>query len=212
LFGGSYDEAEPFQRPKYGVLDVMNDHRGVVCARDYGDSYMMLQNARLRCTFSPVDSGGLFGDRLAVLDQYAHVLMEFSDDELREVARVANAKEGSQDRIGDSSKLEGFNYKEAQIHGEVDLKKHVKRLVVHPRHLVDGVDEMQIRKACDKHGWEFQWMQEERKRRIWEERQTQDVALLERSWRSEEVIEMPKGFMKQVSGGTNNTEGNNKSK
>lgn len=204
LFGGSYDEAEPFQRPKYGVLDVMNDHRGVMCARDYGDSYMMLQNARLRCTFSPVDSGGICGDRLAVLDQYAHVLMEFSDDELKEVSRVANAKEGSQDRIGDSTKLEGFNYKEAQIHGEVDLKKHVKRLVVHPRHMVDGSDEMQIRKACNKHGWEFQWMHEERKRRIWEERQTHDDFLLERSWRSEEVVSMPKGFLNETNRRTNN--------
>jgi len=204
LFGGSYDEAEPFVRPKYGVLDVMNDNRGVMCARDYGDSYMMLQNARLRCTFSPVDSGGLCGDRLAVLDQYAHVLMEFSDDELREVSRVANAREGSQDRIGDSSKLEGFNYKEAQIHGEIDLKKHVKRLVVHPRHMVDGVDEMQIRKVCNTHGWEFQWMHEEKKRRMWEERRNPDVALMERSWRSEEVVTMPKGFLNQTNRSNNN--------
>eukprot|EP00411_Alexandrium_monilatum_P025387 CAMPEP_0175336310 /NCGR_PEP_ID=MMETSP0095-20121207/3746_1 /TAXON_ID=311494 /ORGANISM="Alexandrium monilatum, Strain CCMP3105" /LENGTH=578 /DNA_ID=CAMNT_0016633663 /DNA_START=1 /DNA_END=1737 /DNA_ORIENTATION=+ len=202
LFGGVYDEAAPFERPKYGVLDVMNDNRGVLCARDYGDSYFMLKNARLRCTFSPVDSGGICGDRLAVLDQYAHVLMEFSDDELREVCRVATAKEGSQDRIGDSTKLDGFNYKEAQIHGELDLAKHVKRLVVHPRHLVDGVDEGRIRKLCAKHGWEFIWMHDERKRRIYEERQSQDHAMLEMSWASQETVSLPPSFMQANAGKT----------
>mmetsp|Transcript_12392 Transcript_12392/g.36113 ORF Transcript_12392/g.36113 Transcript_12392/m.36113 type:complete len:555 (+) Transcript_12392:101-1765(+) len=196
LFGSSYDGASPFERPKYGVLDVMNDNRGVMCARDYGDSYLMLKNARLRCTFSPVDSGGIMGSRLAVLDQYAHVLMEFSDDELREVARVANAREGSKDRIGDSTKLDGFNYKEAQIHGEVDLAKHVKRLVVHPKHLVDGIDETRIRNVCSKHGWEFMWMHEERKRRIYEERQSQDGAMLEMSWANEDVVALPAEFLR----------------
>jgi len=173
----------------------MNDNRGVFCARDYGDSYLMLKNARLRCTFSPVDSGGICGTRLAVLDQYAHVLMEFSDDELKEVSRVANAREGSADRIGDSTKLDGFNYKEAQIHGEIDLAKHVKRLVVHPKHLVDGVDEARIRKLCSKHGWEFMWMQDERKRRIYEERQSQDGAMLEMSWANQDVVALPKDFL-----------------
>merc|ERR1719330_2055951 len=67
LFGTCYDDAPAFERPKYGVLDVMNDNRGVLCARDYGDSYFVLKNARLRCTFSPVDSGGITGERLAVL-------------------------------------------------------------------------------------------------------------------------------------------------
>lgn len=190
LFGTSYDNAAPFERPKYGVLDVMNDHRGVLCARDYGDSYLVLKNARLRCTFAPVDSGGICGSRLAVLDQYAHVLLEFSDDELREVVRVANAKEGSVDRIGDSAKLEGFNYKEAQIHGELDLAKHVKRLVVHPRHLVDGFDEERIRKVCDKHGWEFLWMHEEKKRRIYEDRESRDSSALEMSWASQDYISL----------------------
>ena len=30
LFGGEYDEAEGRERCKYGVLNVMNDFRGVV--------------------------------------------------------------------------------------------------------------------------------------------------------------------------------------
>jgi len=38
--------------------------------------------------------------RLAVLDQYAHVLAEYSDEELCEVARVANAPCGSRIELG----------------------------------------------------------------------------------------------------------------
>merc|ERR1719353_1820019 len=38
LFGGHYDSAEPFDRCKYGVLNVMNDHRGVTNCFRYGDS------------------------------------------------------------------------------------------------------------------------------------------------------------------------------
>ena len=34
LFCGAYDGCEPFDRPKYGVLNAMNDYRGVVkCAQ-----------------------------------------------------------------------------------------------------------------------------------------------------------------------------------
>eukprot|EP00928_Gymnodinium_smaydae_P011793 TRINITY_DN14316_c0_g5_i1.p1 TRINITY_DN14316_c0_g5~~TRINITY_DN14316_c0_g5_i1.p1 ORF type:complete len:566 (-),score=150.77 TRINITY_DN14316_c0_g5_i1:7-1704(-) len=188
LFGGCYDDAKPFERPKYGVLDVMNDHRGVLCARQYGDSYMHLKNVRLRATFAPEDSGGIEGNRLAVLDNYAHVLMEYSDTELQEVARVANAPEGSPDRIGDSDKLEYYNYKEAQFHGEVDLSKHVQRLVVHPRHRVDGMAEDRIRAICEKHGWEFMWMDDEKKRRLYEERSARDGKAVELSWASNDAI------------------------
>merc|ERR1712048_1352455 len=120
-----------------------------MCARQYGDSYLMLKNVRLRATFAPEDSGGMEGSRLAVLDQYAHVLLEYSDNELMEVCRVANAPEGTADRIGNSENLEMYNYKEAQFHGEIELSKHVSRLVVHPRHRVDGFREDRIRGVCE---------------------------------------------------------------
>jgi len=172
LFGGAYDDSMPFERPKYGVLDVMNDYRGVLCADQYGDSYLVLKSARLRCTFAPEDSGGICGSRLAVLDQYAHVLLEYDDRELREVARVASAPMGSEDRIGDSNQLASYNYKEAQIHGELDLGKHIKRLVVNERHRVPRAQfrEAQIQALCEKHGWELVWMSDERTRRIFDER------------------------------------------
>merc|ERR1719201_2045510 len=102
----------------------MNDPRGVVPCYHYGDSYLVLKNVRLRCTFAPEDSGGICGSQLAVLDQYAHVLLEYEDHELQEVARIASAPSGSVERLGDSLRL--ADHKEAHIHGDIDLKKHVQ--------------------------------------------------------------------------------------
>ena len=36
LFGTAYDGAHAFERPKYGVQNIWNDHRGVVGAKQYG--------------------------------------------------------------------------------------------------------------------------------------------------------------------------------
>ncbi|CAK9060862.1 unnamed protein product [Durusdinium trenchii] len=91
LFGGCYDDSKPFERCKYGALSVMNDYRGVLSAYQYGDSYLVLKDVRLRTTFAATDSGGIAGSRLAVLDKYAHVLQEYDDRELRELVEVALA-------------------------------------------------------------------------------------------------------------------------
>lgn len=91
LFGGAYDNCEPFERCKYGALNVMNDFRGVVTAKGYGDSYLVLKDVRLRTTFASRDSGGLQKNRLGNLDCYAHVLQEYSDSELKKLIAVAMA-------------------------------------------------------------------------------------------------------------------------
>jgi hypothetical protein len=188
LFGGSYDNAVAFDRPKYGLLDVMNDYRGVVCAYHYGDSYLVLRNVRLRTTFASDDSGGMCGSRLAVLDQHAHTLLEYDDNELLEVARVASAPQGSEERIGDSLNL-GV-YKETQIHGEIDLKAHVCRLVASERHHSKDADygEDRVRALCRKHGWDLSWIDEERARRLTEERIAANPDGFKVNWGNGEVL------------------------
>lgn len=100
LFGDCYQHAKPFERCKYGALNVTNDFRGVVSASQYGDSYVVLKDVRLRCTFASEDSGGMKGSRLGMLDKYAHVLKEYKDTELKEVVRVASAAMGSDEKPG----------------------------------------------------------------------------------------------------------------
>lgn len=172
LFTGAYDSPEVtgFDRCKYGVVNIVNDYRGVVRCAQYGDSYIVLKNVRLRCSFSPMDSANLKADKLAVLDFYGHVLMEFSDDELRETVRVANGKDKVV--VGDSCvQVELFQYKEAQIHGEIRFKDHVERLVADDRHNNGGWMSVELQSLCKRLGWKFSWMKDEQKRLLKCERQ-----------------------------------------
>lgn len=197
LFGGCYDRATGFERPKYGVQNVMNDPRGVVKCAQYGDSYFILKGARLRCTFSPEDSANLKADRLAVLDFYGHVLNEYTDDELRETIKVANSPDAA--LLGDSGKVGNMKYKEAQIHGEVAFAKHAERLVAHIRHRDKG-EGPRIQAMCARHGIAFSWMDEETERMraesmhklggaAWKER-------LERLQEDGGDLDVPEGFCK----------------
>mmetsp|Transcript_49535 Transcript_49535/g.143724 ORF Transcript_49535/g.143724 Transcript_49535/m.143724 type:complete len:671 (+) Transcript_49535:74-2086(+) len=165
LFGGAYDGTKGFDRPKYGVLNTMNDHRGVIKCAQYGDSYIVLKDVRLRSTFSPEDSANLKADRLAVLDYYGHVLQEYSNDELKETLKVAMSSEAA--LLGDSSKVGAMKYKETQIHGAICFEKHVDRLVANVRHR--GSDTRKLQAICEKHGWKFSWMDQEKKRMEQEE-------------------------------------------
>merc|ERR1712048_162851 len=69
--------------------------------------------------------------------------------------------------------LENYNYKEAQIHGEICLADHVQRLVASERHSDPDAEygEERVKALCAKHGWELVWESHERRRRIKEERQ-----------------------------------------
>lgn len=108
LFGGAYDDCKPFDRPKYGALDVSNDYHGVKSAYQYGESYLVLKDVRLRATFASTDSGGIQGSRLAVLDKYAHVLKEYSDQELSDLVQVATANASRQDAVQAPQLLRGM--------------------------------------------------------------------------------------------------------
>lgn len=160
LFGGKYDKAKGPERPKYGVQNVMNDHRGVKKCAQYGDSYLVLKDVRLRCTFSPEDSANLKAERLAVCDYYAHVLNEYSEAELKETLKVSTSTDAA--LLGDSDSVGKMKYKEAQLHGEVAFARHVERLVAHDRHR--SKDGSRLKAVAKKFGWQFSWMDQERKR------------------------------------------------
>jgi hypothetical protein len=162
LFDGAYDRSgQNKDRPKYGVQNVMNDHRGVVACKQYGESYLILKDVRLRCTFAPEDSANLKAEKLAVPDFYAHVLEEYSTDELTETLKVATSADAA--LLGDSDKVGKMKYKEAQIHGDILFSEHVERLVVHTKHRTAGM-EQRIKSMCAKHGFEMTWMDKEQER------------------------------------------------
>ena len=70
LFNGAYGtnaadaaiKARPFDRVKYGSVNIVQDPRGVKACVPYGDSYIVLRRVRLRTTFSNSDTSGVKGD------------------------------------------------------------------------------------------------------------------------------------------------------
>lgn len=163
LFGPAYTDAEPFDRPKYGVLSVFNDYRGVLGCKQYGDSYLVLNDARVRSTLSPKDSGNLPAKRLAVLDYYAHVMEEYSDRELVALRNVACGNPGGIE-VGDSGAViqKWGMYKEAQIHGPIDLDVSVSEIVVAPKHREDEETKALVERIAAKHNWTLTWMDDKR--------------------------------------------------
>lgn len=152
LFGGAYENCKPFDRPKYGVMNIVNDYRGIQACLSYGESYLVMKGVRLRVTSSPGDSCSCNADRLSVLDYYAHILSECSSSQLKYIIEVANGLKITEDsRTG--------TFKEIQIHGEVLFAKHVDRLVAHETH---RKHEKRIKKLCKKHGWKLCWMDKDR--------------------------------------------------
>jgi len=154
LFPGVYNDAKPFDRVKYGVLNAVNDPRGIATvAKQYGQDYLVLRGVRLRTTFSDKDSCNM--GQLASCEWYAHVLGQYNDLELRAVAEVALG----QRLFADSAVLEtaAGGYKEVQIHGELQLASHVESVVVHPSRL-GTPSEIVIREWCKSLGIQFQCM------------------------------------------------------
>jgi hypothetical protein len=132
MFNKFYHDASGPERVKYGVLNVTNDPNGVKACYGYGNSYLLVKNdtMRLRTTFASCDTSSQTV-KLASCEHYAHVLMEYTDEELRAVVDVALGKKlfAKSDVIG--------HYKEVQYHGEVIFARDIEALVVNAAHAKD---------------------------------------------------------------------------
>ena len=136
LFGPSYFSAPAHLKPKYGVLNTTSDPRGVTGCHHYGPHILILSpSVRARTTFTPSDSARLAANprelagKIATCADYAHVLSAYCDKELASIMRVASGG-GAEELGGAPSTATNDTYKEAQIHGEIDLRKHVDALVL----------------------------------------------------------------------------------
>jgi len=88
LFDEMYADAKGRHRVKYGVLNILNDPRGVASCIGYGASFLELRNVRLRSTMCDCDSSSPSAT-VATCEYYAHVLASFTKDELRTALKVA---------------------------------------------------------------------------------------------------------------------------
>jgi Protein of unknown function (DUF3626) len=131
LFGGAYDGCPPFQRPKYGCLNLSGDIAGVVPARHYGALFLTLaSHMRYRCTFFDEDTGNQistnrYNSSLATHNYYAHILLQYPDVDLTATLSVSRIR-------GAPSRCQ--KYKEVQIHGPICLSTDIQSLSVPGRY------------------------------------------------------------------------------
>eukprot|EP00746_Dinoflagellata_sp_MGD_P012122 gnl/MRDRNA2_/MRDRNA2_125681_c0_seq1.p1 gnl/MRDRNA2_/MRDRNA2_125681_c0~~gnl/MRDRNA2_/MRDRNA2_125681_c0_seq1.p1 ORF type:complete len:504 (-),score=69.10 gnl/MRDRNA2_/MRDRNA2_125681_c0_seq1:8-1519(-) len=158
LFDGAYNNAANCERPKYGVLNVVNDPRGVKACSQYGDSYLQLgATVRGRTTLSSEDSSRIAergGAGVATVCACAHVIDEYTDSELCATLDVSSGR-----KLGlDSQVIQ--RYKEVQIHGDVRLDKDVEFVCVHPRHKANKKTRKEVEDMCERHSLPLIWMEE----------------------------------------------------
>lgn len=148
LFDKVYHKAKPFQRPKYGVLNMVNDPVGIKRAHQYGDSHFVCKRVRLRVSFADQDTGSSSAI-LASCEHYCHVLERYNDNELKSVIQVANGEVP----FADSDCIQ--SYKEVQYHGELSFQHNVERVVVNDRHKGDKSMSKTLDLFCEKNGCDW---------------------------------------------------------
>jgi len=139
IFGGKneksgiYGDCPSNEKVKYGVLNIVNDPRGINLCSQYGKSYFLMKNStvRLRTSFASCDSSNYDQVRVASCENYAHVLNEYCEEELRALIEVALGKVTHHD----SHKI--LKYKEVQFHGDIKFDRDIDALVVHEEHKND---------------------------------------------------------------------------
>ncbi len=119
MFNGSYNGVIPFDRCKYGCFNTNQHNSPIACAGNYGDNYFVLKShIRHRVTSCYGDSSNSMNRKcMGTLDNYAHVLALYSDDELKNIVNSALKRPV----YTIQSKCQYNVYREIQIHGPVTL-------------------------------------------------------------------------------------------
>lgn len=113
LFNRIYDvNTEPYERVKYGALNILNHPGGLAVCNCYGDSFMVLKNhIKQRATFTHGDSSKM-EIHLCMANHFCNILLYLDDiNQLNDVIDVAIGKKPFGDYLGE--------YIECQIHGDI---------------------------------------------------------------------------------------------
>ncbi|KAL3907710.1 MAG: hypothetical protein SGARI_003403, partial [Bacillariaceae sp.] len=150
MFDGAYQDSAPFYCPKYGCLNLSGDIEGCASARGYGPNFLTLkQNVRTRCTLWNEGSKLASDVQVATLEYYAHILAQYSDEELENLLRVCK-----QARLG-GCRSNSETPKEVHIHGPIDLANDIQALSIPGRaedatpEMMDIVLQFQVKTGCN---------------------------------------------------------------
>jgi hypothetical protein len=130
LFGGIYDKScDPSLRVKYGCLNLLNDRCGCRSATVYGQSYAIMKNEiKNRTSFIAGDSSGK-QSHICTFDHFSHLLLYISDKLLRDI--ITTMCDSSEEKYKNISGVSySYEYIEAQIHGDIDIKNDIEKIML----------------------------------------------------------------------------------
>ena len=141
-----YFNSHPASKPLYGFVSTSP---GKFNTSQYGDiQFVLKEDLKDRSTFTPADSSLISG---AFIRGQAKKLFDVKD-EFRKDRLKASLKDTEGTKMG-------RGYIEAQIHGGIQLKDHIAKIVV-PRHDTGWEKEKsQLEKFAKENGIEFEWAQ-----------------------------------------------------
>lgn len=127
LFNNIYENSEPFEKVKYGAINLTNSPLGVDQCYSYGNSFFVLKNKlKDRCTFVLGDSSKMEW-HLGTF-KYCEILLALMPDQLLDkLIKIVNYEE--------KYLYYGYyEYIEIQIHGPLSLNQDIEMLVVNSKY------------------------------------------------------------------------------
>lgn len=143
LFNSIYNNSTPFERVKYGTINITNDKIGVSSAIGYGDSYLIMKdNIKLRTSLVFEDSSKK-QIHIGSFKQFYHILYYLPDNDLK---AILDAIVYNKDRIYTNF----CYYIEAQIHGPIRFDRDVDLLVIDKKYkedisIINQIDKFKIK-------------------------------------------------------------------
>jgi hypothetical protein len=131
LFNGYYkSDCEFSERVRYGCLNILSQPNGCASAHGYGASYIVFKKeVKDRTTFIDGDSFG-GQQHICTFKNFANLLVYIRKELIDQIIKQAEFHE----KNPNSSFLETdlyYQYVEAQIHGDIILKRDCEKIVFH---------------------------------------------------------------------------------
>lgn len=156
LFNKEYDNAEGYERVKYGALNILNEPNGISQCKYYGDSFFVLKNdLKNRISFVCGDSASQML-HICTFKYCEQLLIHPTNEHFNAIVNRNSSVINKRD-LSDLTNLTDltdarFPYIEAQIHGPVRLNSDIEKFCISDINFnkLDFNDKENIKVFCDK--------------------------------------------------------------
>jgi len=149
LFQRIYHDAQPFERVKYGTINMTNDPNGVNACYGYGDSYLLLKDHMRQITTFVFGDSAQQDIHMATFQHFNSILYYINDKLLDDVVKIASGE------VSHMSAINCTPYIEAQIHGAIRFDRDVEGLYVNKKYYNNYKIKELLEVFKDKHGCNY---------------------------------------------------------